>query len=128
MPIENIVTHYVEFLTPGSLYSERYTRPLTTYGELGGVEILDNTFCYSFYSIELKRAVVDGEVFEKHSDRINKSGRYYIKGTIYKIDQIPNPEQHRTLIFNLSQYDTEYAVHCNMGNWQPFFQDKDTIV
>jgi hypothetical protein len=62
----------------------------------------------------------------------NKSGRYYIGGTLYTVEQLEHRmaatgEDFKILASNMRGNRWGRVIECRTGNWQPFEAD-DWIV
>lgn len=114
--------HYVEWLTPGSLFPEKYTEKVDS-RDLPQLEIPRDVYAFTFYDVKTVDAV--DEEGEKHEIRIiiNKSPRYII-GEVFTLEQIEAMgKDYRVLASNVEEYDMKSGVKTHLGNWQPLLKD-----
>lgn len=123
----NIVRQtYIEFESPGSLYSEKSTRPVES-RDPSKLNIPKGVFAFTFFDIISAIVAVDGMSVKLKSDRLNVSGKHFYGGTVYTLSELRREfPGDRTLIANIEDYGAK-AIQCRTGNWQPFMDD-DVLV
>ncbi|PRY33857.1 hypothetical protein CLV58_1196 [Spirosoma oryzae] len=118
--------HFVEYLYPGSFFSESIIEevlvrdiflPVKTNGYLG------EPFGYRFYD----QTIVNTSTETLTGSKQNVSGTYYF-GKTYSQDEVKLVGGTDILVDNMRMNRWEKVVKTNRGNFQPFDSTKDFIV
>lgn len=121
--------HMARYYYPGFLFSEESTRVLDLRDPQLAVQMApESAFCFVLYDIE--EAPDLGPDFAVTPKPKNESGRYYIGGRLYTIDEVRAMNlqgDYTILISNMESNHWDYVIQTRSGNWQPFTSD-DSIV
>ena len=111
---------YIEFLYPGSFFSESSTQKVKT-RDVSRVKVPKNAFGFKFFDILSVVVDADGKKSQLTSERINVSPMHYYGGKLYTVAELKRefPNEH-TLISNIEGNGYPKAIRCRTGNWQPF--------
>jgi hypothetical protein len=115
--------HYVEFLYPGIFVSESSVNEVK---DRDPDKVVVPKECFAFLFFDRTETIVDDEILV--GKRKNESGRYYINGVIYTLEQVKNqfPES-KILISNIQCNKWNKVIKTRAGNWQPF-EKNDTVI
>lgn len=115
--------HFAEYLFPGFLFAEETTRELTKRSVAEGFNNApEGAYCFTLYDTE--EAPDLGSDFNVTAKRKNVSGRFYLGGRVYTLEQVKAMgEEYRILAANMRGNGWERAIRCITGNWQPFTDD-----
>lgn len=119
--------HIVEYLLPGFMWPEETIRELPERSVKAAVKKApERAFCFTLYDIE--EAPYFGPDYKIVPVPKNKSGRYYLGGEIFTIDQVRVLYgDDSILLSNMQNNDWDRIIRCNTGNWQPF-TESDTLI
>lgn len=124
-----VVTTYVEYLHPGSLWPEETTAP--TEGrdpQRAASQAPETAFAFRFFDKVTMTIVADGEETELASPRTHLSGTYYIDADeLTAADVAALPGDHRILRSNMRANRWEKVARCRTGNFRPLL-DGDAII
>ena len=119
--------HYVEYLCPGSLFPEEFSKELPERSVRAALTAApNNAFAFTLY--DLPNEVPDlGPEFQVIPKRQNTSHRYYINGEVITRQQVGawGPE-FRILYSNMGNQGWDPMVRCRTGNFQPL-QDGEIV-
>ena len=116
-----MLIHYIEFLTPGTLFPESVIRQIESRNpsEIPVDTIPDGTYVIQFFDRE--EIIKDGENLvgrnKNHSVIIMFGLRYTLKG----LERLRHSEDN--IYRNLKRSDAKHAVKCIPGNWQLEYED-----
>ena len=111
---------YIEFLYPGSFFSESSTQEGTT-RDVSKVKVPKNAFGFEFFDILSAVVDADGKKARITSKRINVSPMHYYGGKLYTVAELKRKfPNERILISNIEDNGHRKAIRCRTGNWQPF--------
>lgn len=115
--------HFVTFLYPGSFFPEESTVAVESWDPepWRNWEASRPYRPFAFYFTTRERGDADLD-----SRQTAKSGRYYLGGETFHVDELPQDESHRILRSNIAQHEGKTAIRCSTGNWQPFLPE-DTL-
>jgi uncharacterized protein (UPF0128 family) len=118
---------YVEFLYPGSFFSESSAKEVKT-RDVSKLKVPKNAFGFKFFDILSVVVDADGKKVKLTSEQINVSPMHYYGGKIYTVAELkrefPNND---ILISNIEGNGYKKAIRCRTGNWQPF-EETDIFV
>ncbi len=122
----------VTFYRPGSFFSEESTQEVTTHDPKEIAKLApEHSFCFTIRDYVAKTTIVDGEEFEKTEAEGESTGRFYIGGSVYTVDemraQFGEDSDKRILISNMESNGWPAVIQCKTGNWQPF-GEKDELL
>lgn len=84
----------------------------------------EGAFCFFLQYWITSTTTVGGEYFEKTEPGGERSGRFYLGGTIYTLAQLRaafgDDPNMRILIANVEDNDWSKVIQCRAGNWQSF--------
>ncbi len=127
-------SHYtlVTFYEPGSFMSEETLRVVTTRDPNEIAKMApERAFCFTIEDFIEKTTTVDGEDFKKTESVGGPSGRFYLGGDLYTVDELKakfgSDRSKEILISNIEVNGWPKAIQCRTGNWQPF-TDTDTFL
>ena len=112
--------HYVEYLCPGPLFSEEFSRELPERSSRAALVLAPrNSFAFRLYDLPGETPDL-GPEFTVVPKRENVSHRYYIDGEIVTRQQVAEwgPE-FRILHSNMGNQGWDPMVRCRTGNFQP---------
>lgn len=113
-------TTYVEFLYPGSFFSESSTAKVTS-RDTSKLKVPKNAFGFKFFDILSVVVDADGKQVELTSERLNLSPLHYYGGKLYTVAELKRDfPNNSTLISNVEGNGYAKAIKCRTGNWQPF--------
>ena len=111
---------YIEFLYPGSFFSESSTQEVKT-RDVSKVKVPKNAFGFKFFDILSVVVDTDGKKVKLTSERINVSPKHYYGGKLYTVAELKREfPNERILISNIEGNGYPKAIRCRTGNWQPF--------
>lgn len=122
------VTHHAEYASPGSFFSETGAVQLEARDVDEAVaKAPGHAFCFQLFD----RYVIDFEYdkrrFQVAPKRTNESGRYYLGGETFTLEQVrAMGDDFRTLAANMNG-NWPLVIRTRHGNWQPF-DDGDTLL
>ena len=123
--------HKARYSLGGSFFAEETTRTLERRTVLAALQAAPpGAFCFVLYDVE--EAPDLGPDFNVTPKAKNTSGRYYIGGTLYTVEQLEyrmaaTGEDFKILASNMRCNRCDQVIECQTGNWQPFEAD-DSIV
>ena len=110
-----MLQHYVEFIYPGLIVSNRSTHIIQDRNHLI-VERQDNSFGFRFFDKE--EVIVEGE--KLRGVQKNTSVWYYYHGDVYTIDQVKEEFEHeKILISNMFNNSIERVLRTKFGQFIP---------
>ena len=120
------------FYEPGSFMSEETSRVVKTRDPNEIAKMApERAFCFTIEDFVEKTTTVDGENFKKTESVGGPSGRFYLGGNLYTVDELKakfeGDRNKQTLISNIEGNGYPKAIHCRTGNWQPF-TDQDVFL
>ena len=111
---------YVEFLYPGSFFSESSTSKVTS-RDTSKLKVPKNAFGFKFFDILSVVVEADGKQIELTSERLNLSPMHYYGGKLYTVAELKRDfPNNSTLISNVEGNGYAKAIKCRTGNWQTF--------
>ena len=123
------ITTYVEYLYPGSLFSESSARVVS--GRDPGRaarEAPESAFAFRFYDRAEAGITVDGRPVMLRSAEFRATGRYYIDAEPLDAAAVAAlPGDYSILLSNMRSNGWDVILRCRSGNFQPM-RDGDTIV
>lgn len=127
--MEPTITTYVEYLYPGSFFSEESAHPVPARDPARiAREAPDGVFAFRFYDIATTTVTVGGQDVATRSSALNATGRYYIdaeKLTYADVEALPG--DHRILLSNMRGNGWDPILRCRPGNFQPL-ENCDVII
>jgi len=111
-------TTYVTYDLPGLVAPEQYA---CTVEDRDPYRAADDAprGAYAFTFHDIVNTEVDGETLR--SQPRNRSGRYFIGGTIRTVDEVAAmPGDHKILVENMRSNGWDWVIFCPPGNVQPF--------
>jgi hypothetical protein len=133
--------HFVTFYSPGTFFNEESTRPIAAWDTVAALKLAESIterynakpYAFRFSTCICADPIPDGEggTLEVEPREVEESGRYFITGTVLKVDELEkraDPEQ-RILVSNMRCNDWPLCVE-NTNSWkcvQPF-DETDFIV
>jgi len=121
---------YVEYLYPGSFFSEEESKPVKERDPEKILKTLPKgVFAFLFYDQASTMVKVDGEAQTVYGKRKNVSGKYYPDAEIYTVPQLKalDEKQYHILIANMEGNGWKRVVKTRRGNFQPL-EKSDTIL
>jgi hypothetical protein len=120
------------FYEPGSLFAEEWSQEVSTRDPYEIAKLAPKrAFCFVLRDYVDKKTVVDGDTFEKTEPLGESTGRYYLGGSVYTIDEMKakfgSDRDRRILISNMENNNWLKVIQCPSGNWQPF-TEKDELL
>lgn len=109
-----MIRHYIEFLFAGIMFTDTSSQEIKSRSQ--EVEIPKNCFGYRFYDIEESKGE-SGRTLR--SGRINVTGVYYIKGTVFTLAQIKKLMPDSILRKNMENNGYNKVVKTISGTYQP---------
>ena len=124
-----VVTTYVEYLYPGSFFSEESAHPVAG-RDPGKVarEAPEGVFAFRFYDVVTAAVTIDRERISLRSKAIHATARYYIdaeKLTAADVEALPG--DHKILLANMRGNRWDIMLRCRAGNFQPL-ESGDVLV
>lgn len=117
--------HRAEYLLPRSFYPEETVRKIASRDPAAALAAAPRgTFCFTIYDVETAPDL--GPDFTVTPKAKNRTGRYYIGGTLHTVDEV-EAAGHDILASNMRANKWPLVIHCPTGNWQPF-EDTDTLL
>ena len=115
--------HRVTYYFPGSLFSEESTRTIDHRDPARAADDApDGAFCFTLHDVEETPDL--GPDFTVIPKPKNKTGRYYIGGEVFTVEQVEALDgDHDILAANMRCNGYEQVVRCRTGNWQPLEAD-----
>jgi hypothetical protein len=123
------VTTYVEYLYPGTFFSEESAHPVAERNpQRIAREAPPGVFAFRLYDIATTTVHVGGQQVVTRSGALNATGRFYIdaeKLTYADVEALPG--DHRILLANMRGNGWDPILRCRTGNFQPL-EPGDEIV
>jgi len=124
--------HFVTFLSPGSFVHEETTKPIDTWDVEQATAMSHNImerhgatpFAFQFSTRERQDNELDSKI-------VRRSGRYYLGGTVFTLEEIKarNDPNDRILISNMEGNGYERVVeNCNSWKATLAMQSNDTVL
>lgn len=116
--------HCVEYLMPGSLFSEEVSKIIESRDvDLAMRDLPRNAFAFTFYDVETRAGKLEDGAEITDRRVVNKSKKYYPGGKAYNIEEAAaEVGEKSTLISNMRCNDYATVVKTRLGNWQPLFE------
>ena len=116
---------YVEFMYPGSFFSETESK-LVTSRRMLLADVPRNAFGYSFYDLE--STILNGETL---TGKPKNKSKIFLIGKPYTLDELRalfgSQADMRVLISNVERNKWRGAVLCRSGNWQPMMDTTEVV-
>ena len=121
--------HMATYYSPGSLFAEKDTIELANRDVNEAVtRAPSHAFAFTLHDLHEVDFEYDEDRFTVIPKAQNKSGRYYLGGEIFKLDDPALAgDEYRVLRANLEQFEGARAIRTRHGNWQPF-EETDELV
>jgi hypothetical protein len=123
------ITTYIEYLYPGTFYSESSARVSPGRDpDRAAREAPESAFAFRFYGRAAAEITVDGQPVTLKSGEIRATGRYYIDAEALDAAAVAAlPGDYSILLSNMRGNGWGVILRCRTGNFQPL-QDGDEIV
>lgn len=119
--------HFVQFLYPGTFFSEDSSKEVAD-RDPAKVEVPQGAFCFSFYDQIVGVAIEGGKEIPVSSGALDRSPKYYYGGKVYTVEKLKEEfPNERILISNVEGNGYKRAIKCRTGNWQPL-EDSDVFI
>lgn len=117
--------HIATYLLPGSFFPEEVTKELDARSPMLAASLApERAFCFTLH--ELPDEVPEVEGYTLMPKPVSKSGRYYLGGTCYNIEDMESMGMD-TMVWNMEANDWPLVIQARFGNWQPFLEG-DTLL
>lgn len=114
-----------EFLLPGTLFPESTTITVDDSDPEAIAKLAPNgAFCFTTY--EITEAPDLGPEFTVTPRPRNRSGRFYLGGTLHDLDEV-RAMGFDILASNMRSNGWPTVIRCRTGNWQPFTADDQLL-
>jgi hypothetical protein len=113
-----MIQTYVEFMFPGSFFSETTTRKVSS--RVTPTDIPEGAYGYRFF--DRQELTEGGETLI--GKNTNYSGTTYPGGVTFTVEQVENlPGDYKILASNMRNNGYDLVVRTRRGNFQPFNKD-----
>jgi hypothetical protein len=124
---------YIKYSYPGAFFPEESSKLVESRDPLKHAkEAGKSAFAFMYYDIDEIDAVDEfGEKRVIKSPAKNKSGMYYINGTVFTVDgltKINTDGKYDRLIGNMGPNEWKEVILCQTGNFQPYQKGDDNII
>lgn len=118
--------HVATFLQPGFFMPEESSKEVPTRDPSEVAKLAPaGTYCFTLHDKEDNGPDL-GPDYRVVPVAKNKSGRFYIGGTLHSLDEV-TALGHDILASNMRANRWDRVIHCPTGNWQPFTDDDIVI-